>query len=153
MNDDRTELAVGGFMLVGIACLCYLAFKLGDVSHLSADRLHVIARFSSSSGLREGASVEVGGVRVGTVSRIALDHDSYQSVVEMALDPALKLQDDSIASIRTAGIIGDKFVKISPGGSEHLLKSGGTIIETESSISLEELISKYIFDGGGSGKK
>jgi phospholipid/cholesterol/gamma-HCH transport system substrate-binding protein len=153
MKEDRTELAVGAFMLLGIACLCYLAFKLGDVSHWTHDRLHLVARFASSSGLREGANVEVGGVRVGTVSRIALDHQSYESVVEMSLDPGLRLQDDAIASIRTAGIIGDKFVKISPGGSEHLLSSGGTIVETESSISLEELISKYIFDGGGAAKK
>lgn len=77
-----------------------------------------------------------------------MDFDSYESIVEMSLDPNIKLQDDAIASIRTSGIIGDKFVQISPGGSEVYLKPGDEILETESSISIEELISKYIFESG-----
>lgn len=140
------ELTVGAFMLLGIACLAYLAINLGDLNIVDDGRYRLDARFVSSSGLKTGAFVEVGGVRVGTVESIRLDYDTYESVVSLALDPRLRLQDDAIASVRTSGIIGDKFVKISPGGSEVILQPGEEIIETESSISIEELISKYIFE-------
>ena len=90
--------------------------------------------------------MEVAGVVVGSVGSIRLDHESYEAVVELHLDERVRLQEDAIASIRTSGIIGDKFVKISPGGSERILEPGEEIIETESSINLEELISKYIFE-------
>jgi len=142
------ELSVGLFMVVGLLAISYLALRLGDVALFKQDAYALQARFVSSSGLNEGALVEVGGVRVGTVSKIEIDFDSYESIVSMALDPRIRLQEDAIASIRTSGIIGDKFVKISPGGSDTFLESGGEIYETESSINLEELISKYIFESG-----
>jgi phospholipid/cholesterol/gamma-HCH transport system substrate-binding protein len=146
INKISLETAVGAFMVFGLLCLSYLAIKLGDVSLLESDRLHLQAQFVSSSGLKEGAFVEVGGVRVGTVENIRVDYETYLSVVDLALDPNLRLQEDAIASIRTSGIIGDKFVKITPGGSETYIAPGGEIFETESSISIEELISKYIFE-------
>ena len=142
------ELSVGIFIALGLLSLIYLAVKLGDVGVFADDTYALKARFVSSSGLTEGAFVEVGGVRVGTDEDIKVDFESYEAIVEISLDPNIKLQDDAIASIRTSGIIGDKFVKISPGGSEIYLKPGEEIIETESSISLEELISKYIFESG-----
>jgi len=142
------ELSVGLFMVCGLLALSYLAVKLGDIGIFADETYSLRARFVSSSGLTEGAFVEVGGVRVGTVKDISVDFDSYESIVELALDPRIRLQEDAIASIRTSGIIGDKFVKISPGGSESYLQAGDEIVETESSISLEELISKYIFESG-----
>jgi phospholipid/cholesterol/gamma-HCH transport system substrate-binding protein len=142
------ELSVGLFMVVGLLAISYLALRLGDIGLFKQDTYSLHARFVSSSGLNEGALVEVGGVRVGTVKKIQVDFDSYESIVTMALDPRIRLQEDAIASIRTSGIIGDKFVKISPGGSDTYLESGGEIYETESSINLEELISKYIFESG-----
>lgn len=135
-------------MVVGLLSLSYLAIRLGNIGLFKQDTYSLQARFVSSSGLNEGAFVEVGGVRVGTVEKIEVDYESYESVVSMALDPRISLQEDAIASIRTSGIIGDKFVKISPGGSDVYLQSGGEIYETESSINLEELISKYIFESG-----
>ena len=146
MGKLKIELGVGLFMAVGLAALAMLAVRLGDVELFGNDRYDLEARFVSSSGLKPGAFVEVGGVRVGKVKHIELDHDSYESRVHLELDPRVRLQDDSIASIRTEGIIGDKFVKITPGGSETILSAGEEILETESSISLEELISKYIFE-------
>jgi phospholipid/cholesterol/gamma-HCH transport system substrate-binding protein len=146
MDKYALEMSVGAFMVVGLLCLVYLAVNLGDIGLFERSGYEMKARFVSSSGLVEGAFVEVGGVRVGTVDRIDLDFDSYESIVHMTLDPRVRLQEDSIASVRTSGIIGDKFVKISPGGSEIVLQSGDEIIETESSINLEELISKYIFE-------
>ena len=146
MGNTRIEIGVGLFILLGLGCLGYLAITLGDLDLFGAQRYELSARFTSSSGLKQGAYVEVGGVRVGKVGDIELDYASYEAVVHLELDPALALQEDSIASIRTEGIIGDKFVKITPGGSETMLESGGEIMETEASISLEELISKYIFE-------
>ncbi|MCP5467591.1 MAG: outer membrane lipid asymmetry maintenance protein MlaD [Sinobacteraceae bacterium] len=148
MGNTRVEIGVGLFMLAGLACLVYLAVRLGDVDLFGSDRYALDARFVSSSGLKPGAFVEVGGVRVGKVADIRLDPETYESVVRLELEPSVRLQDDAIASIRTEGIIGDKFVKITPGGSPQLLGPGDTIFETESSISLEELISKYIFESG-----
>lgn len=148
MGNAKIELSVGLFMLVGLICVAGLATQLGDVELPGTDRYALAARFVSSSGLKPGAFVEVGGVRVGKVDAIELDPDSYESVVHMRLDSRVRLQDDSIASIRTEGIIGDKFVKITPGGSPEMIAAGGEIVETESAISLEELISKYIFESG-----
>lgn len=140
------EFVVGAFMLVGLACLGYLAVRGAGVEIIGSDRYQMQARFGSVSGLREGAFVEMAGVRIGSVTAIRFDPDRYEALVEFALDPQVRLQQDAIASIRTAGIIGDKFVKLSPGGSQTLLEPGAVIRDTESSISLEELISKYIFE-------
>lgn len=141
----RSELVVGLFMLAGLACLIWLAMRAGDVPLFGDRRYRIDAHFSSVSGLKEGAFVELAGVRVGNVRRIRVDPERYEAVVELALDPQVRLPEDAIASIRTAGIIGDRFVKITPGGSERILPPGGVIRDTEAAINLEELISKYIF--------
>lgn len=146
MGNSKLEFSVGVFMLLGLACLGYLAINLGEIDLAGSDQYNLEARFVSSSGLKRGAFVEVGGVRVGKVVDISLDQETYESIVRLQVDPQIKLQEDTIASIRTEGIMGDKFVKLTPGGSDNMLEPGGTIIETESSINLEELISKYIFE-------
>lgn len=146
MGNLKAELGVGVFMILGLAALTYLAVRLGDVEMFGVERYSLDARFVSASGLKQGAFVEVGGVRVGKVGDIALDAETYEAIVRLDLDPQVRLQADAIASVRTEGIIGDKFVKITPGGSEEILAPGEEIYETESSISLEELISKYIFE-------
>ncbi|MEN8728532.1 MAG: outer membrane lipid asymmetry maintenance protein MlaD, partial [Desulfuromonadales bacterium] len=106
----------------------------------------VSAKFGSVSGLKSGAIVEIAGVQVGKVTEISFDPDDYAAQVVMSINQGVVLQDDSIASVRTAGIIGDRYIDISPGGSEELLGDGGRIFETESAINLEELVSKYIFE-------
>lgn len=148
MNKLTTEAIVGFFLIAGFLCFGWLSVKLGDVRLFDEDSYQVQARFISVSGLKEGANVEIAGVKVGRVGDIFLDGKFYEAVVTLEIDNNIKLQTDSIASIRTAGIIGDKFVKISPGAEDELLENGGNIEETESAISLEELISKYIFEGG-----
>jgi len=142
------EIVVGSFMLLGLACLGYLAIKLGDIGLSRDDRYSLLAKFGSVSGLKEGAGVELAGVRVGQVSRIDYDPRSYEAIVELSIANDVRLQEDAIASVRTSGIIGYKFVKLTPGGSDVILSEGQTIVETESSINLEELISKYIFESG-----
>ena len=146
MENRNTYLSVGLFLILGVFALLYLSLSLGDSSAIDEDQYQLSAHFVSASGLRRGAFVEVGGVVVGKVGAISLNTDTYEAKVTLNLDKAVRLQEDAIASIRTSGIIGDKFVKISPGGSDVYLTHGDEIIETESSINLEELISKYIFE-------
>jgi len=147
MKKMNLEMIVGLFLLAGFACFSYLAIKMGDIKMFSNETYGVTARFTSISGLKEGSVVELAGVNVGKVSRIELDPGDYEAIVHLDVDKSVKLQDDAIASVRTAGIIGDKFIKLTPGGSDIILGAGDEIEETESSISLEELVSKYIFEG------
>lgn len=146
MKKINLEMIVGLFLLAGFASFSWLAVKMGDIRFFMEESYPVTARFISISGLKEGAVVELAGVKVGKVSSISLDGSEYEAVVELDINDEVRLQDDSIASIRTAGIIGDRYIKLTPGGSEDYLLPGGEIVETESSISLEELVSKYIFD-------
>ena len=142
----KIEITVGLFMLIGLICMGYLAIQMGDVNLLGEKTYSLKARFTSVSGLKEGSYVEAAGVRVGKVSKIEFDTGKYLATVTMDINDDVKVHEDATASIRTAGIIGDKFVKISPGGSDTYLGSGMEINETEPSINLEELISKYIFE-------
>ena len=145
MKRFNAEIAVGLFMIAGFLCFIWLAVKLGDVPLFGDNSYTVKARFGSISGLKSGATVEIAGVRVGKVTKVDLDREDYEAVVEMAIDKGVDLQEDVIASIRTAGVIGDKYVSLTPGGAEEIIGPQGEIIETESSINLEELVSKYIF--------
>jgi phospholipid/cholesterol/gamma-HCH transport system substrate-binding protein len=142
----NVETGVGLFLIAGVASLGYLGVRLGELGLAEKNTYELTAKFVSVSGLKQGASVELAGVRVGKVTRIELDPEDYQAEVSLAIDAGIALQEDAIASIRTQGIIGDKFVKITPGGAEELLGAGMEIVETEPAISIEELISKYIFE-------
>lgn len=145
MNNARLELTVGIFMLIGILCLGYLSIKLGKMELIGGNYYRVAARFDSVSGLKQGARVEVAGVEVGAVEKIALEKESGdRAEITLKIKEGVKLPDDVIASVRTSGIIGDKFIKLKPGGSDRLLKEGGKIRETESAIDIEELVSKFI---------
>ena len=148
MKRLNIEFVVGLFMLAGMAAFFYLAIKMGDVGLFRQDGYTVTARFTSSSGLKEGGVVELAGVRVGKVQRIVLDPERYESVVTLSLEPGVRITEDTIASVRTAGIIGDKFIKLTPGGMDIYLADGDEIIDTESSLDIEELVSKYIFESG-----
>jgi len=149
MNEKQhTELLVGMFMLTGIIAISFLAIRMGDVGIFINDHYSIKATFTSASGLKEGAYVEMAGVTVGKVKQIVFNPETYQADVDISLQNNIKIPDDSIASIRTAGIIGDKFIKISAGGSDTYIEPDMEIVETEPSINLEELISKYIFESG-----
>ena len=136
------DTAVGLFVLLGIACLAWLSIKLGKLEIVGGDYVPVRAEFASVSGLKEGASVEIAGVEVGKVDAIALN--GHKADVMMGIRAGVRLQEDTIASIRTRGLIGDKFVNLSPGASDRLIPPGGKIRETESSVDLEELIGEFI---------
>ena len=146
MRKLSTEFIVGLFLLLGIAAIVYLSVVISGVSGFGSSGYRLLAKFENSSGLKKGAFVEIAGVRVGRVDSVSLDPKTQESAVWLEIDHGVEVQEDSSASIRTAGIIGDKFVKISTGASYDLLVDGDEIIETEPAISIEELISKYIFN-------
>jgi phospholipid/cholesterol/gamma-HCH transport system substrate-binding protein len=147
MSKLNIQLATGLFVALGIAAFTYAAVNIGGVSFNEPPSYTLTARFTSISGLRTGGIVEAAGVRVGTVSGIDFDPESYEAIVRLRIDQNVPVQEDAIAAIRTQGIIGEKYVKLTPGGFDELLKDGGEITETESAVSLEELVSKYIFSG------
>jgi len=141
------ETAVGVFVLIGLLCVGYLTIKLGRMELLSDDGYRVVARFSSVTGLRAGADVEIAGVLVGRVASIELAKDSPAAVVVLRLQPHLRLPDDTMAAIKTSGLIGDKYVNLAPGGSADMIAQGGEIHETQSVIDIESLIGKFAFGG------
>lgn len=142
MEKAKLEMVVGVFVLVGIVCLGYLAIKLGKLELVSGDVYEVDAQFNSASGLKPGSTIEIAGVEVGRVRGIVLKED--RATVKLAVNNTVKLYTDTIASIKTRGIIGEKFLALSPGGGGDPLKPGDTIRDTESGLDLEELVSQYV---------
>jgi phospholipid/cholesterol/gamma-HCH transport system substrate-binding protein len=145
MKKFNLELAVGFFLLLAFLCFGYLSLQLGEVSIFTAERNYTLAAdFDSISGLKSGAILEIAGVNVGKVSRVMLGKDD-RARVYMQISNGVTVDEDAVASVRTRGIIGNKYIKIILGGSEELLRDGDFIIETESAIDLEEMVSKYVF--------
>jgi phospholipid/cholesterol/gamma-HCH transport system substrate-binding protein len=142
MKIDK-ELAVGFFLLIGIFSLIYISVKLGRLEVLGSEGYTLYTEFENAGGIKNGAVVEIAGVQIGKVKNVRLDN--YEALVELTIFTNVKIQEDAIASIKTKGLIGEKFVQISPGGSDKILQSGDRIKETESAIDIEELISKYVF--------
>ena len=147
MKNTSIEAAVGIFMLIGIVCVGYLSIHLGKMEW-GGDRFYpVFARFQSVSGLIAGAHIELAGVHIGTVDSIVLDPKRQVAVVELKIQKGVMLSDDVIASVKTSGLIGHKYLQLAPGSSDTVLKPGGMITETESAVDIEALISKYVFGG------
>lgn len=155
-SNTRLELAVGGFLLLALATLLVLAFAStnGKVG-LGGARFELTAKFGNIGELRRHAPVKIGGVAVGEVAKIELDPGSFDAVVTLALDPGYgkDLPADTDAKILTAGLLGERYVGLTPGGDPESLASGGEILYTQSAVVLEELISKYIFGAGGTDTK
>lgn len=143
MKRLTMETLVGLFVIVGIASLAYLSIKLGKLEVVATRGYTVLAEFDSVAGLKNGAVVEIAGVEVGRVREIGLRN--YRAVVAMSINPGVKLQDDAIVSIRTKGLIGEKYVRITPGASDTLVQPGGRLRDTEDPVDMEHLISNYIF--------
>lgn len=144
MRRVDLEVVVGLFLLVGILALGWISVRLGQVEILGGSGYTVYADFPTVGGLKEGAGVEIAGVRVGRVEQISLDKD-YQARVRIRIDSGVKLQDDTIASIKTKGLIGERYMQLSPGASDEMISPGGEIRETEPPVDLEELIGTMVF--------
>lgn len=144
MRKFDLELAVGFFVIIGILSLVYLSVRLGKLETIGGGRYIVYAEFANAGGVKPGAVVEIAGVEVGKVKSLRLDKD-YRAFATFTIAKDVEIQEDAIASIKTKGLIGEKYVQITPGGSDKLIASGGKIKETESAVDIEELVSKYIF--------
>jgi phospholipid/cholesterol/gamma-HCH transport system substrate-binding protein len=141
------EFFVGLFTAAGVAAAAYLAVGLAGLELSSKDTYLLYAEFDNISGLKYGASVEIAGVPIGVVSDISLKDPVAR--VTLKLTRSIQLKDDDIASIRTKGIIGDRYVKISRGASTDYIPEGGTMTETESVIDIEDVIGKVVHSLGG----
>lgn len=145
MKQSSVELGVGIFVLLGVLCIGYLTLRLGEVQVLGDKHYILNARFKAVTGLKPGAQVEIAGVQVGQVDAISLDPADLVALVRLKVREGIQLQDDTIASVKTAGLLGDRFIQLSPGGSDKLLRPGDLIVETESPLDIESLISKFAF--------
>jgi len=145
MKKYSTETVVGIFVVIGLLCVAYMTVKLGKVSLFGGDYYSLQARFSSVSGLRIGSPVEIDGIEVGRVERMNIDQERQLALVELKIRKDIRVYDDAAAAIKTAGLIGDRFIKIDPGGAGTVLKPGEAITETTSPVDIEDMISKYAF--------
>ncbi len=143
MKKIDIELSVGLFIIAGIICLGYLSVKLGQMEVLGSKGYEVYALFSNTGGLKAGSSVSIAGVDVGRVKEIGLE--DYQARIVLNLSEGIKIHEDAIASIKTKGLIGEKFIEITPGGSEEWIGPGERIRETQAAVDFEELISNFVF--------
>jgi len=147
MKKGYTEVIVGLFMIAGFGAFVYLSLQLGEFSVFSLEKNYTInAQFENVSGLKQGAMVEISGVQVGKVAQVTLDQDGL-AMVSMFINNDVDIGEDAIASIRTQGIIGDKYIKIINGSMDSPLQNNDMIMDTESAIDIEDLVSKYIFGG------
>lgn len=145
MGNSRVEIVVGFFLIIGLLSFGWLALQLGEVPWLTGAKTYVInAEFNNISGVKAGADVQIAGVTVGKVRQLDLNREN-QAVVGMQVNRDVAIPVDSIASVKSQGIIGDKYIQITLGGDESLYKPGETIVDTESSVDLESLISKFAF--------
>jgi len=143
MKKFDMELTVGLFIIAGIVCLGYLSIKLGRMEIVGSRGYNVYALFSNSGGLKAGASIMIAGVEVGRVKDITLQ--DYEARIIMNLSRDIKIQEDAIAAIKTKGLIGEKYIEITPGGSDKIIPAGGRIRDTQPAIDMEQLISNYVF--------
>lgn len=148
-KSPMRDLLVGVFVLAGLLSLAYLSLQLGGASYSGKGGLVLEAEFDEIGKLSPRAPVVIGGVKVGQVTAIALDLETFRAVVTMDVDSSLEIPDDSSASILTKGLLGDVLLALEPGGSDELLESGDTIAYTQSAVVIERLIGRVVGSLGG----
>ncbi|MEN8212240.1 MAG: outer membrane lipid asymmetry maintenance protein MlaD [Thermodesulfobacteriota bacterium] len=146
MNRRKTEFYVGLFVIIGILSTLYLFVTLGSVNFGRDKYYPVYGFFNSVSGLKTGARVEMAGVKIGIVSNVSIDKKQLLAKVEFSINKDIKLSEDIIASVKTSGIIGQKYIDILPGGSDIMLEAGEEVYNTESSLDVESIVRKFIFN-------
>lgn len=145
MKKYAVETTAGIFVVFGLLAIAYMTVKLGHVSFLGDSSYPLSAQFTTVSGLRAGSPVDMLGIEVGRVERFTMDQKNQRVVMEIRIQKDIKVYDDAIASIKTEGVIGDKYLSIDPGGAGKLLGPGGTITETQPAVDIVDLIGKYAF--------
>lgn len=150
MSNNAIETVMGAVVLAVAGGFLYFAYSNGDVKPIEG--YTVTAAFTNIGGITPGSSVRVGGIKVGVVEKLALDPKSYQAIATLRVGSDVVLPKDSSAAVQSAGLLGDKFVALEPGGEDINLGEGDKIAYTQPSISLEEMIGKFVFSGGGADK-
>ena len=145
MKNTKLELSVGIFVLLGIAAVTYLTVHLGTGSQIRGHTYLIEARFTNTGGLHSGSSVLLSGVTVGRVEEVRMDPSDYSAIAVLRIVSKLRLPTDSMASVKTSGLIGDKYISLSPGADEKYLEPGARITMTEPAVDLESLIGKMAF--------
>ncbi len=145
MKKYPKETVVGLFVVIGLLCIAYMAVNLGNVGFIGENTYSLFGKFNTVTGLREGNPVNMLGLEIGRVQKFTIDQENQQVVVEFKINRGIEVFDDAIASIKTEGLIGDKFVAIDPGGGGDLLEDGDIITDTNSPTDIMDLISKYAF--------
>ena len=145
MKKYSQEVIVGIFVLIGLFCIGYMTVKLGNISIFGDNANTYYARFTSVAGLKVGNSVDMIGMEIGRVAGFRMDQKDQVAIVELRVKEGIEIYEDAIASIKTAGLIGEKYVSIDPGGADERLKPGGIITDTNAPVDIGDLISKYAF--------
>lgn len=158
MAKKSIEILVGGFVLLGLAALLFLALKAANLAAFSNGETYALkARFDNIGGLKPRAPVRSAGVTVGRVESITLDPQTYMGVVTLQVKQGVQFPRDSSAKILTSGLLGDQYIGIEPGADDKMLDPGATITQTQSAVVLENLIGQFLFNkaadaGGGTGE-
>ena len=145
MKKYSKETVVGIFVVIGLFCIGYMTVKLGNVGFLGDNSYRLEARFNTVTGLRIGNPIQMLGLEIGRVAKFTMDQDNQQAIVLLEINNGIEIYDDAIASIKTEGLIGDKYISIDAGGGGDLLENGDSITDTESPTDIMELVSKYAF--------
>ncbi|HUB94332.1 MAG TPA: outer membrane lipid asymmetry maintenance protein MlaD [Stellaceae bacterium] len=143
MNHNAVETVMGAVVLVVAALFLFFAYSTSQVSAVTGYTL--TARFSRIEGLRDGGDVRISGIKVGSVISQTLDPKTFVAIVKMTIDPSIKLPVDTVATISSNGLFGDKYLSLEPGNEDQTIAAGGQIDHTQSPMSLESLIGQYIF--------
>ena len=153
MKKYSKETVVGIFVVIGLLCIAYMAINLGNVGFIGENTYSLYGKFTSVTGLRTGNPVNMLGLEIGRVEKFTMDQENQQVVVELKINKGIEIYDDAIASIKTEGLIGDKYVAVDPGGGGDLLANGDTITDTNSPTDIMDLVSKYAFGDVGEGEE
>ena len=153
MKKYSKETVVGIFVVIGLVCIGYMTIKLGNVGFFGDSTYSLHANFNTVTGLREGNPVNMLGLEIGRVHKFTMDQENQVVNVHFKINKGIEIFDDAIASIKTEGLIGDKYVAVDPGGGGDLLANGDTITDTNSPTDIMDLVSKYAFGDVGGGEE
>jgi phospholipid/cholesterol/gamma-HCH transport system substrate-binding protein len=147
MQKNVIETLMGAIVLLVAGVFLAFAYQ-GSQMHME-DGYKVNAHFSNASGIALGSDVRIGGIKIGVVSDMGLDPETYEAVLTLQIGRSTKLPKDSSAAIVSSGLLGEKYLSITPGSDDQMLSDGGKIEYTQSAVNLEEMIGKFMFSGGG----
>ncbi len=142
----KVEMSVGIFVFLGLLSIGWLALKIGQVGGIGSSGYTLTADFDDAGGVRNGSDIMMAGVIIGRVDKVTLTNSDHATMI-LRIHDNIKIDEGAFASVRTKGIIGDRYIRITQGEEESFLTAGDKIEETESAINIEDLISKYIFSG------